>query len=69
MKNILKYTCVGLAIYIGIFMVWMFLGVECIKYVSNHNLSDSNCTQDSMSKMIRTTHKPLLKVMMIALEK
>jgi len=69
MKTILKYTGVGLAIYVGIFMVWMMLGVGCIDYVSNHNLSDSNCTQDSMSKMIRTTHKPLLKVMMIALEK
>ena len=68
MKNLIKYIGVAFVIYIGIFMIWLMLGVGCIEYNLNHNYRYDTCTQDSLSKMIRVTHKPILSFMKYTLE-
>jgi hypothetical protein len=53
----------ALALYLGIFLLWVMLGMGCLQYVDQHGWSDNECGQDVMSQVVRTTHAPLIALM------
>ena len=54
---------VALTIYLGVFIVWLMLTISCLQYVGQRGWSDNECGQDSLTRMVRTTHAPLIALM------
>jgi len=59
-KTIFNVVAGALTIYLAIFLFWIVLGMGCLQYVDQHELSDNECGQDLMSQVVRKTHAPLI---------
>jgi len=56
-KKVLNVAGVALAIYVGVFGLWLMLAMACLDHDANQ------CGGDSLTRMVRTTHAPLIALM------
>ena len=59
-KALLNFAGIVLVVYLGVFFLWLMLATACLQYVDQHGWSDAECGQDLMSQVVRTTHAPLI---------
>lgn len=62
-KKVFNVLMGALAIYLGVFALWLMLAMSCLQYVDQHGWSDNECGQDSLTQLVRTTHAPLIALM------
>jgi len=62
-KALVSFVSIALTIYLGVFAMWLMFGMACFDYVDQHGLQDNECGQDVLSQVVRTTHAPLIALM------
>ncbi len=63
-KQIGNVILCALAIYIGVFGLWLMMAIGCIQYEDQHQSpAGSYCGGDTFTQIIRTTHAPIIKLL------
>ncbi len=57
-KSVSKILYYAFALYIGIFGIWIMLAVACASGQDRRG-----CGDDALSRVIRVTHAPLIKIL------
>lgn len=54
----------ALAIYLGVFGLWLMLATGCVDYENQHQSpAGSYCGGDTLTQIVRITHAPLVKLL------
>ena len=62
-KVLINIVSVVVIIYLGVFALWLLMGYGCLQYVDNHGWQDNECGNDTLSQVIRTTHAPIVRLL------